>query len=48
MQKKIAIKDNLKCWAKSTFGYMQDNLKHYLDKINYVEEKLMKDPVIID
>jgi len=40
-----AIKSSIKPWAKSTFGNFQDKVKRNLDKINYVEEKLMDNPI---
>ena len=40
-----AIKYDLKPWAKSTFGHIEDKLQHNLYKINYVEEKLINNLV---
>ena len=45
MRKMDIIKYDLKSWAKSTFGHIEDKLQHNLNKINYVEEKLIDNPV---
>jgi len=45
VKKMKAIKYDLKPWAKLTFGHIQDKLQQNLDKINYVEAKLIYNPV---
>jgi len=39
------IKLELKPWVRSTFGNMQAKLRLNLEKINYVENKLLESPL---
>ena len=45
MQKIRTIKTELKPWVKSTFGNIQVKLCINLDKINYIENKLLESPL---
>ncbi|KAJ8436279.1 hypothetical protein Cgig2_025708 [Carnegiea gigantea] len=47
MHKLKSIKNSIKPRAKSTFGNFQEKVKHNLDKINYVEDKLVENPTNI-
>jgi len=44
VKKLKAVKNELKSWAKSTFRHVQEKLQQNLDKINYVEAKLINNP----
>ena len=44
VKKLKAVKNELKPWAKSTFRHVQEKLQQNLDKINYVEAKLINNP----
>ena len=39
------LKQAVKPWSKSTYGNFQDKQRHNLDKINYVEGKLVDAPM---
>jgi len=39
-----ALKKNIKPWTKSTFGNFQDKLRLNMDKLSYVEDKLVDNP----
>jgi len=45
MRKLKTIKTELKPWVKSTFGNIQDKLRKNLDKISYIENKLLDSPM---
>jgi len=44
VKKMQTVKFVLKPWAKSKFGHLQDKIQQNLDKINYVENKLLDQP----
>ena len=45
MRKLKSIKIELKPWVKSTFGNMQAKLRLNLEKITYIENKLLESPL---
>ena len=45
MSRLKSLKLQLKPWAKSTFGYMQNKIQSNMDKIDYVENKLIESPM---